>query len=155
MDRNVPILNNFLWENRSKLKDNYRRDVPTLRVAAVRPRSVASLPRGPAAAGPPFLPRAAHPDSGKVPRGETWHRLQPAPPALPRSAERPLGEPGREGCAAAAHGPAGKAARSAGARPGTGSGARPALAARGPAAPRRPLSLGLSLGLRHPGRILA
>ncbi|KAK2095746.1 hypothetical protein P7K49_027162, partial [Saguinus oedipus] len=65
---------------------------------------------------------------------------QPLEPAPGRSEQ-----PGKEGCAAAAHRPAGRPACSAGARPGTGSGARPALAARGPTAPHRPFSLGLSL----------
>lgn len=76
----VSILNNFMWENNFKLKDNYRETSEPLEPRpAAEPGKPSPWPedrcRLPAAAS---CPGAAHPDSGKAPRGETWHPLQRA-----------------------------------------------------------------------------
>lgn len=153
LEWNVSIPNNFMWENNFKLKDNYCRDGQIPPAAAGR-AALETLRRGQEGRSRRGAPLPAPGRRTRLQEGaarETWQQpLLPAP-GLRGRALRAAGQGRLPGSGAPAGGPA----CSAGARPGTGSGARPALAARGPAAPRRPLSLGLSLGLRHPGRILA
>lgn len=148
-----------MWENHSKLKDNYRTDIQPLRAAAVRVALEAlAAAEGTAAGSQPPLPapgrRTLTPGGRCAGKRGTLSSPRPGRCRGGRALRSALPQRRRGGRA-----PAGGEYRPQSRRPPGDGKWRPARpprpAARSPAAPRRPLSLGLSLGLRHPGRILA
>lgn len=129
-----------MWENNFKLKDNYRRDIQTLAAAAFRVAlETPRCGRRTAAGSEPPLPapgrRTLTP--GRCRAGKRGTLSSPRPGRCRAAVERSE-EPCQPGCAAAAHRPTGRTARSAGARPRTGSGARPALRRPRPGSPAPP-----------------
>lgn len=153
----MPILNHFMWENHFKLKDNCRRGVPTPRAAAVRVASEAPR-RGWEDRRRPsrrFLPAGGAPG---LREGAARGNVAPSPARAPGAAARRRSareSRARKGARRPRTGPRGEPPAAPAPARGREVAPGPPSAARGPEAPRRPLSLGLSLGLRHPGRILA